>query len=276
MNLKSTIYLLLAVTILGLFAPVNETLVFVFNTWKAGAMVTVDAAIFMVAVAMLIEQSKRHMMVILITLAHAFYGFLGLIILSFESQVTGFSIASVIGISGYLGVCFIVDGMNGDDGDDPSDIAVKLALGLFTIAAFGLYSSVSIDELFAVLQRYQWMAAQGWNDPVKALNIAASMVVLYGLLNLVLLSLESGKKLSWIEDNEDTAMFIVFSLIMYYIVRAVVQNGLGYVPYLEDPITGIAWELLAVGFILTTVLSFLMKFETPKKILNIVFFVRLG
>lgn len=218
-------------------------------------MVAVDAAIFMVAVLMMVNPAKRWAVVTMIVLAHAFYGFLGLGILSMETQFVHLSFWIVIIFCSYIGLRFNIEGLDGDEDGDPENDAKVLNLAVVGFASLGLYSAVSIDELFAVLQRYQWMEAQGWSDSVKAGNIGLSMVVLFAILGAVKIALEKALPTDWIERHGDLMMFIVFSLIMYYIVRAVVQNGLGYIP-MEIPYTGIAWELLIVGFVLTKLLQF--------------------
>lgn len=240
------------------FIPQGDLPVFFWNTLLSGWMVSVDAAIFMVAVLLMVKPAKRWSVVAMIVLAHAFYGFLGLGLLSLEKNLLDISLWLVIAVTSVVGLRFSVEGLDGDEDGEPADDAKVLNFGVLTMAALGLYSGVSIDELFAVLQRYQWMEAQGWSDAVKASNIGLSMVVLFVLLGAVKIALERALPTSWIEKHGDTMMFIVFSLIIYYIVRAIVQNGLGYVPW-QDPITGIAWELFAIGFVLTGLLKFGLK-----------------
>lgn len=248
--------------------PEGDLPVFAWNTILSGWMVSVDAAIFMVAVLMLIAKDKRWPVVFMIVLAHAAYGFLGLGLLSLEDNLLNVGLWVVIGATSFVGLRFVIEGLDGDEDGEPADDAKVLNLGVISLAALGLYSGVSIDELFAVLQRYQWMEAQGWDDSVKAANIGLSMIVLFAILGAVKIALEKAVSLEWVEKHGDTMMFVVFSLITYYIVRAVVQNGLGYVP-MEIPFTGIAWELLIVGFVLTGLLKFLMeKSNTFKGVLN--------
>lgn len=249
--------------------------VFVFNMFKAGFMVSVDAAIFMVAVLLLIEPKLRWLVVILITVAHTFYGFLGL---GAEMLLFDAGIIVVIIITSYIGLRFIIEGLNEADDGDPEDDARKInKLGIFSLSAIALYSAVSIDELFAVLQRYQWMEAQGWSDGIKAANIATSMVVLFGILSAVKIALEKGVSLSWIERHGDEAMFVVFSLIMYYIVRGIVQNAMGYEPidiWLLTEYTGLAPELVIVGFVLTWILKKSLENEAISIILNKLFLLK--
>ena len=68
-------------------------------------------------------------------------------------------------------------------------------------------------------------------------------------------------------------MFIVFSLIMYYLARGVIQNGFGYNPY-EIPYTGIAPELLVLGFALTWLLSKALENEKFETFTRKVFFIK--
>jgi hypothetical protein len=252
---------------LGLAIPAGDMPVFINNFFLSGLMVWADAAIFLVAAMLLVKPGRRFAVITLIVLAHAIYGFLGLLILSAEMTYVKLSIGIVIAITSYAGLRFITEGLDGDDEGSPRDDARIINLGIFSFSALALYSAVSIDELFAVLQRYQWMEAQGWNDAVKAANIGASMVVLFGLLWFVKWALEKGISLAWLKKHDDKAMFIVFGLVMYYIVRGIVQNGLGYVP-LEIPLTGIAPELLLVGFVLTWGLKQLLKKEALNRLLN--------
>ena len=238
--------------------PQGDLAVFTWNTLLSGWMVSVDAAIFMVAVLMPVEPAKHWSVVILIVLAHALYGFLGLSILSAEMAFMKMSIWIVIAATSVLGLRFIVEGLDGDEEGEPGADARVLNAAVLGASALGLYSGVSIDELFAVLQRYQWMEAQGWTDTVKAANIGLSMIVLFGILGCVKIALEKAMPTSWIERYADAMMFVVFSLIMYYIVRAIVQNGFGYIP-MEIPYTGIAWELLIVGFVTTWLLQLVLR-----------------
>ncbi len=251
--------------------------VFVFNFLKAGWMVSVDAAIFMVAVIMLVRPEKRLLVVVFITLAHTFYGYLGLAVLSAEKIFLEGGLPLIIAGTSFIGLRFIIEGLDEDDEGEPADDAHKINLGVLSLSAIALYSAVSIDELFAVLQRYQWMEAQGWNDVTKALNIGASMLVLFILLLTVKWTLEREISLNWIEENGDKAMFIVFSLIMYYIVRGIVQNGMEYEPieiWFVTEHTGLAPELLVLGFILTIVLKKALEKQSISNVLNKIFLLK--
>lgn len=237
--------------------------VFISNFLIGGWMVSVDAALFLAVAIAFVSPSRRLGVVIMITLAHAFYGFLGLGILMASrgaTEMLGLGIWIIIAGTSYLGLRFIIEGLNDEEGDDDHEKhGAVLNHSLISTAALALYTTVSIDELFAVMQKYQWMITQGWNHGTMALNIAASMVVLFGLLWLAWKMIERSEQfVAWLNQHGDRAMFIVFSLIMYYLVRGVVQNGLGYEPW-EIPFTGIAPELLPVGFFLTWLLQWLLE-----------------
>jgi uncharacterized membrane protein YhdT len=166
-------------------------------------------------------------------LPHTLFGYLGLganMFGQYESRQLGWSIWPILGVATVLGMRFIVDGQSGDEEDDST--AEKLTAGLFSLVALTLYYNVSVDEFFAVLQRYQWMKAQGWDHATMALNIGLSMVILWCILALVQHFAGSSQWLhDWCEVHGDRAMFVVFSLIMYYMVRGILQNGLGYEPW---------------------------------------------
>lgn len=251
--------------------------VFVFNFLKAGWMVSIDAAIFMVAVIMLVKPEKRLLVVIFITLAHTLYGYLGLIILSTEKVFLASGLPLIIAITSVIGLRFIIEGLDEDDKGEPSDDAAKINLGVLSLPAIALYSAVSIDELFAVLQRYQWMEAQDWDDITKAINIGASMLVLFILLLAVKWALEREISLNWIDKHGNRAMFIVFSLIMYYVVRGILQNGMGYEPieiWFITEYTGLAPELLVSGFLLTVILKRVLRNQRISDVLNKIFLLR--
>ena len=106
-----------------------------------------------------------------------------------------------------------------------------------------------------------------------AVNIGFSMVVLFLILSSVALLLLIAKPVTdWIHDQGDKTMFVVFSLIMYYLVRGIAQNGLGYTPW-EIRYTGIAPELLVLGFALTWAFKQLLQTDKAgsmvKKILRV-------
>lgn len=228
--------------------------IFLFTLIIAGWMVAVDACLFEIAVLPFVPKRYWLPIIVLITIVHAFAGYLGLGILV-TGLATGVTLWIMLLVTSWGGLRFIVSGRLADDEDDPDDMAKKLAAGIFTIAAFFMFWSVSYDEFFAVWQRFQWMLAQGWNEAAMAVNIGLSMVVLFLAQCLVILGLLIFKPLTrWIHNKGDHMMFIVFSLLMYYMVRGVMQNGLGYDPY-EIPYTGIAPDLLVLGFILTWMLS---------------------
>jgi hypothetical protein len=215
--------------------------------------------------------------VILITLAHAFHGFMGLTLEAVgksKSDFYGISVWVMIGLTVFAGLHFNIGGQSDDDEVDHSKVAAMLMASLYSAAAIFFFNSVSFDELFAVLQRFQWMMSLGWSIELMALNIALSMVVLWCILaSLELLMEHKGESLStWAENHGEALMFCVFSIIMYYMVRAVAQNGLGYQP-IQDPITGISPELLAAGFALNAGLNQLLKFEPAKVVLQRVFCV---
>lgn len=250
---------------------------FIFNMFKAGLMVSVDAAVFMVAVILLIDAKYRWAVVFFITIAHAIYGYLGLSVMA--GILTPFmGISIVLASAGYLGIRFVIQGLIADEEGNPYIQAAIINAGLLSLMAIGLYSGVSIDEFFVVLQRYQWMDAQaGWNHWVMIANIGASMLVLFGILSAVLIFMERGHKFEWVEKHSDEAMFVVYSLIVYYIFRGVVQNGLGYEPieiWLLTDLTGLAPELVIIGFFITWLLKIFLKEPVVAKTLCSIFFIK--
>lgn len=252
--------------------------IFTTNMLKAGWMVSVDAALFIVplsaAATLVSNQARLRAIVLLITLAHTVFGYLGLgvhVFGQYESGQLGWSIWPILGVATLLGLRFIVDGLSGEEEDDGA--VEKLAAGLLSLVALTLYYNVSVDEFFAVLQRYQWMKAQGWDHATMALNIGLSMVVLWCILALVQHFAGSSLWLhDWCEKHGDRAMFVVFSLIMYYMVRGILQNGLGYEPW-QDKYTGLAPSMLVVGFILTWLLKQALKLETVRTSARKIFFL---
>lgn len=241
--------------------PAGDIPVFVTTFFLAGWMVSADAALFQIAVLPHVPKRKWLPIIFLITMTHAVAGYLGLGMLMM-GLAFGATLWIMLSITTFGGLHFIGGGLSENDEDDPFDMAKKLIAGILTFAAIWLFWGVSFDELFAVLQRYQWMVAQTWNHAAMAVSIGFSMVVLFGILCGVAIFLLIAKPLTdWIHDQGDKTMFVVFSLIMYYLVRGIVQNGLGYTPF-EIPYTGIAPELLALGFALTW--GFKRLLETEK------------
>jgi hypothetical protein len=229
--------------------------VFAFNSLVSGWTVSVDAVMWFIPLAAVLDKRLQHRLIVGITFMHAICGYLGLYVVAQGEALVQIKFV-IIFLCTIGGMYFIVNGLKGDEESDFHEQARKLAVGLWTLTAALLLLAVSNDEFFAVLQRYQWMLAQGWDHTVMALNIFVSMCVLYGILYVVRFLLDLGHTLEWIADREDGAMFCVFSLIMYYMVRAWLQNYFGYTPW-EIPYTGIAPDLLIVGFVLV---FFLKKF----------------
>jgi hypothetical protein len=245
---------------LGGSIPNGDLPTFVTTFFLAGWMVSADAAIFMIAVLPLVAKRLWLPIAFVITLTHAVAGYLGLGLLMLGLSA-GATLWMLLAATTYGGLHFIAGGLSGDDEDDPNDMAQNLVIGILTMAAIVMFWNVSFDEFFAVLQRYQWMVAQGWDHTAMAISIGFSMVVLFGILCLVTLMLVVAKPVTdWIHDQGDKTMFVVFSLIMYYLVRGIVQNGLGYTPW-EIPYTGIAPELLIAGFGLTWGFKHLLETE---------------
>ena len=246
--------------------PEGDYPIFLTTLVIAGWMVAVDACIFEVAVLPFIKKRLWLPVIILITIVHAVAGYLGLGML-IAGIATGATLWVMLFVTSWGGLRFIVSGAAGDDDDNPNDMAKKLAAGLFTLTAFFLYWGVSYDEFFAVWQRFQWMVAQKWNEAAMAVNIGLSMIVLFAAQCLVILGLLVFKPFTnWIQNKADHMMFVVFSLLMYYMVRGIMQNGLGYDPY-EIPYTGIAPDLLIAGFVL---MAFFMRALKNSKFLGIV------
>ena len=247
--------------ITGGYIPADDYPVFLTTLILAGWMVAVDACIFEIAVLPFVEKKFWLPIIVLITFVHAIAGYLGLGILA-TGAATGVTLWIMLLVTSWGGLRFIVAGRLDDDDDDPKDSAMKLAAGILTMAAFFMFWSVSYDEFFAVWQRFQWMLAQEWNVAAMAVNIGFSMIVLFLVQCLVVLCLLVFKPFTkWIHDRGDHMMFIVFSLLMYYMVRGIMQNGLGYNPY-EIPYTGLAPDLVILGFGLTWLLVRALKNET--------------
>ena len=252
---------------LGLAIPYGDMPVFLNNMFVSGVSVWVDAALFFAASLLMVAPDKRWQVVLLIVVAHALYGFLGLLLLSLEKSYLDWSQGIVIAFTSYFGLRFITEGLDGDEEGSPEDDAHAINLAIIGVTALSVYSGVSIDELFMVLQRSQWMVAQGWDTAVQAANIAGSMVVLFALLGAVKWALEKELPMSWLQKHGDHLMFCVFGLMMYYIVRAIAQNGFGFIPR-EIPYTGIAWELMILGFVLTWLLRLILRNQTANRLLN--------
>lgn len=247
-----------SLTATGGTIPDGDIPVFATTVLVAGWSVSVDASLWLILVLPFLPKRYWIPVVILITLTHAFAGYLGFAFMVF-GLMTAFSIWLVLGPTAWAGLRFIAVGLLGEDEDDARDMANKVIAGLLTAAAFILYWAVSYDEFFMVLQRFLWMLVQGWNYVAQAVLIALSMVALAGFMMLVVIFyLAFPRAAEWVEERGDSMMYVVFSLIMYYLVRGVVQNGLGYVPW-EIPYTGIAPDLLAAGFIITWAFSALLN-----------------
>lgn len=234
---------------------VSSWAVFVSNFLIGGWMVSVDAALFLAVALAFIKPERRLGVVTMITLAHAVYGFLGLGVMALGAELSSamkIGVWAIIAFSSFLGLRFITEGLGEEESEENhAEHGNILNHSLFSLSALSLYTAVSIDELFAVTQKYQWMLTQGWNHGTMAANIAASMVMLFIFLGASSWLIERSEGFAaWLEEHGEQGMFIVFSLIMYYLVRGVVQNGLGYHPW-EIPFTGIAPELLPMGFVLT-------------------------
>ncbi len=218
-------------------------------------MVSVDALLFLAVALVFVKPERRLKVVLMIVLAHWMYGTLGLVIMLLGgvfSSLAHISTWFMIVVSSVLGLGFITKGLQDEEGgDDHEAHGVILNESLISAASLMLYHNVSVDEFFSVMQKVQWMAAQGWDGWVMFANIVASMVIL--LLILVVgskLIMSSEAFVAWVTRNGELSMFFVFSFIMYYMVRGIVQNGFGHHPD-EIPFTGIAYKLLFVGFALT-------------------------
>ena len=255
------------------YIPPGDIETFILNYNLAGVTVAIDAIILLIVLLPLLPKKTWLPIITLITLTHALAGYAGLGLMLFGAG-TGIGIWAILIFSFWMCGHFIVKGMTDDDGEDPSDIAKKLASGLFTFAAFSLFYSVSNDEFFAVLQRYQWMGAQEWDSMAMAVNIGLSMVVLQLIQMGIALSLIVFKPLTnLVTRHGDHAMFFVFSYIMYFMVRGFWQNGLGFEPY-ELGWTGIAPTLLTVGIILTWLLQKALRNEVFATNVKKFFFVK--
>lgn len=254
--------------------PDGDNPVFALTTWVAGWSVSVDAIIMEAVVLPLVPKKLWLPIIFLITMTHAFAGYLGLAVLTI-GEMLGITLGFLLVFTCYMGLKFIIGCLISDEEEEPDVMKNILLSGIFAFAAFVLYWEVSFDEFFMVLQRFQWMVSQGWNEIAMAVNIGLSMIVLFLLQCVALVLLLVCKPFTrWVNDHGDYAMFVVFSLIMYYLVRGVIQNGLElYVPY-EIPYTGISPELLTLGFVLTWFLQKVLENKTVESFARAAFFIK--
>ena len=275
--------------ILG-FLPANDTGEFISGALISTGMVTADAFFWqLAAIPLLVIIGKFNLPKVLlvstmIAVAHQVYGMLGLGVRAiggpFEAVALPFILVGVT----YLVFGFVLNGSigNGEDAAEKQSRRI-IKYGIVSLAAFfGVYTGVSIDEMFAVLGRVEWMSAQGWSHLVMLANITVAMAMLWVILMLegaLLYSLtkaaEHTKPMEWLEAHEDWVMFLVFSLLVYFVVRGWYQNVAGYSPaewHIGDFNTGFAHNVYFVGGLAPMlVLLGLLRVDRCKAVLKAVF-----
>ncbi len=258
----------------------NDNGQFESGAWISASMVTPDAAIWQAAAIPILVLAFRLSLprVILIStmiaLAHEVYGLAGLGIRGIGGPLEA-ALPFIMILMSYLVIGFVVNvRAGGEEEEDPHEAAGKLLkYGIFSLAAFfTVYTGVSIDELFAVLGRYEWMTAQGWSVAMQALNITIGMtylwlilviesVVIYGIVKLT----RHTKPAQWLLDHEESIMFVVFSLLVYFVTRGWYQNMFGNQPtelVIGDFNTGFAyWVYLVGGLLPMFLLAGLLKID---------------
>jgi len=251
----------------------EELLTFNVTYGIGGGLVWADIGLLMAAIWGALSLSAKKSLPLWGTISHAICRAIGLSLFLFFGMGLGSKIGAVfIVFAAYIGLCFTTQGLQeGDDEDDETVVKALNTGGFFAVMA--TLMPVSIDEGYVMLQKTQWMQVQGWNGYEIFANFVLSMVVLYALLKFTGWLLNRGRYAVWAEKNEDMLMFCAFALINYYIIRAVLQNLLGFdgLLFWELQYTGIAIPLLAISFFGTAVLQRLLDVESFSKPWNFIF-----
>jgi len=215
----------------------------------------------------------------MIALSHEIYGVIGLGLRAAGILLGATTFVGILSVVSYLVLGFIVNGSAGaEEGDVESQVLKLLLLGIVSVAAFfGAYTGISIDELFAVLARVEWMTSQGWSYWVMAANITVAMTILWAILliegviiYLVVKKAEDTMAMDWLEKHEGWVMFFVFSFLAYFTTRGWYQNYYGYNPvewHIMGHNTGFAYYVYIVGGFLPMIILRLLLLVKPVRIL---------